>query len=187
MPDLGVMVVVQQGETVLLTQREDFAVWCLPGGAVESREAPDAAAVREVREETGLAIRLTRLVALITRPHAGFDGRILLVFAGIPVGGAFAPDPREVTDLGFFAPDALPTPLMLEHEVMIAEALGGAAGKVWLSTRQMPPQFAERSALYRWRDQSGLTRQEAYAELARLMGHYAFTCVVGQSCQPDSR
>jgi ADP-ribose pyrophosphatase YjhB (NUDIX family) len=179
MPELGAMVVVQHGQTVLLTQREDFAVWCLPGGAVDPREAPDVAAVREVREETGLEVHLTRLVAVIARPQAGLDGRMTLVFAGTPVGGALAPDPCEVIDLGFFAHDALPAPLMAEHAQMVAEAMRGASGQVWLSSRRIPPEFPDRAALYRWRDQSGLSRQEAYAALQRMVGEVTFTCVVG--------
>lgn len=34
--------------------------WELPGGTVEPGEAHEAAAVREVAEETGLAVRITR-------------------------------------------------------------------------------------------------------------------------------
>jgi 8-oxo-dGTP pyrophosphatase MutT (NUDIX family) len=179
MPDLSVMVVVQRGETVLLTQREDFAVWCLPGGAADPRERPDLAAVREVREETGLHVRLTRLVAVIARPHVSAEGRLTLVFAGEPVGGMVQPDPREVIDLGFFAPDALPEPLMLEHQQIIAETVRGAAGQLWLSSRRMPSQFADRAALYRWRDESGLSRAEAYAVLTHMLGETPLTRVVG--------
>ena len=123
MPGLGVMVVVQQERRVLLTQREDFAVWCLPGGAADPNEQPDVAAIREVREETGLEIHLTRLVAVISRPHWGAEGRITLVFAGEPAGGTLAPDPREVLDLGFFAPD-VGTP---------ADGILVTNGAMWLS------------------------------------------------------
>lgn len=188
MPELGAMVVVQRHDgKILLTQREDFAVWCLPGGAVDPGESPAAAALREVREETGLAVQLTRLVALITRPNAGRFDRMLLVFAATPVGGSFAPDPHEVIDLGFFPPDALPEPMMLEHGEMVAEAVRGSSGQVWLSTRRMPAQFADRAALYRWRDESGLSRPEAYQTLTRMMGELTFTCVVGGAATLEQR
>jgi ADP-ribose pyrophosphatase YjhB (NUDIX family) len=178
MPDLAVMVVVQRGETVLLTQREDFEVWCLPGGAVDPNEPPHVAAVREVREETALEVRLTRLVAVIARPHVSPEGRLTLVFAAAPVGGTLRPEPREVVDLGFFAPQELPAPLMLEHGQMVAEAVGGGAGQLWLSARRMPQQFRDRTALYRWRDESGLTRQAAYAALTQIIGEAPLTRVV---------
>lgn len=179
MPDLGVMVVVQRGDTVLLTQREDFAVWCLPGGAVDPHERPDVAAVREVREETGLEIRLTRLVAVITRPHIGSEGRLTMVFAGEREGGALRADPREVVDLGYFQPGALPEPLMLEHGQMIAEAVRGGAGQLWLSSRRFPAQFRDRAAHYRWRDDSGLSRAEAYAAFTKMIGEAPLTHVLG--------
>lgn len=39
---------------VLLVERGDGAGWAMPGGAIESGESPDWAAVRELGEETGL-------------------------------------------------------------------------------------------------------------------------------------
>jgi ADP-ribose pyrophosphatase YjhB (NUDIX family) len=39
MPELGVAVVVLREATVLLTKREDFENWCLPGGAVDDGES----------------------------------------------------------------------------------------------------------------------------------------------------
>ena len=55
---------------LLLIRRSDVAVWALPGGLVQPHESVADAAVREVAEETGLAIRLTRPSAS-TRSHAG--------------------------------------------------------------------------------------------------------------------
>jgi 8-oxo-dGTP diphosphatase len=40
----------------------EFGRWELPGGKVEEDEIPEEAAVREAREELGVAVRLTRLV-----------------------------------------------------------------------------------------------------------------------------
>ncbi len=56
MINLGVNVAVIEDGRVLLTQREDFEVWCLPGGQVESGESLAQAAAREVREETGTTV-----------------------------------------------------------------------------------------------------------------------------------
>jgi ADP-ribose pyrophosphatase YjhB (NUDIX family) len=54
MPSLGVNIAVIQDGQILLTQREDFEVWCLPGGEVDACESIAQAAVREALEETGL-------------------------------------------------------------------------------------------------------------------------------------
>jgi len=39
MPGLAVIVAVIEDGKVLLTKREDFEVWCLPGGGVEEGDA----------------------------------------------------------------------------------------------------------------------------------------------------
>ena len=71
MLEIGVGVAGLLDGKVLLTQREDFEVWCLPGGAAEEGEAIADAARCEVLEETGLEVRLTRLVGLYSKPNYG--------------------------------------------------------------------------------------------------------------------
>ena len=48
------------GSALLLMQRSDNGSWGLPGGYVEIGETVSAAAVREVQEETGVAVALGR-------------------------------------------------------------------------------------------------------------------------------
>ena len=52
----------------LLTQRTDNGQWCLPGGAVESGETVAEACIREVFEETGLHVRVRRLIGVYSHP-----------------------------------------------------------------------------------------------------------------------
>jgi ADP-ribose pyrophosphatase YjhB (NUDIX family) len=56
----------EQGQ-ILLMQRADGSGWCLPCGFVEPNESPAEGIVREVREETGLEIRISQLVGVFTR------------------------------------------------------------------------------------------------------------------------
>jgi 8-oxo-dGTP pyrophosphatase MutT (NUDIX family) len=178
MAELAVIVAVQDAGKVLLTQREDFEIWCLPGGAIDPGESPAVAAVREVHEETGLTIQITRLVAIISRPNWGVAGRISFVFAANPIGGVLHPDPHEVINLGYFAFEQLPTPLFLHHERMLEAVAQGSVGQLWVSMHAMPRQFPDRAALYRWRDESGLPRAEAFAQIADQFETSDLVCVI---------
>jgi len=52
---------------ILLMERADGSGWCLPCGFVEPNETPVEGIIREVREETGLEIKVSRLVGVFTR------------------------------------------------------------------------------------------------------------------------
>jgi 8-oxo-dGTP pyrophosphatase MutT (NUDIX family) len=53
---------------VLMGRHSEGGVWLLPGGAIEPGEIPADAAVREMWEETGSVVRLTRLVGIFGGP-----------------------------------------------------------------------------------------------------------------------
>jgi 8-oxo-dGTP diphosphatase len=46
-------------------------LWSLPGGRIEAGESPEEAVIREVREETGLAVTPQRPVGQVTIPGDG--------------------------------------------------------------------------------------------------------------------
>jgi 8-oxo-dGTP pyrophosphatase MutT (NUDIX family) len=56
-------------EKVLLTKRADNGLWCLPSGKVDPGECVEETVVREVREETGLTVRVLRLVGVYSDPN----------------------------------------------------------------------------------------------------------------------
>jgi mutator protein MutT len=78
-PIVGVGAVVVDGDRVLLVKRAHPPLqgeWSLPGGAVELGETLAAAIVREVREETGLAIELGPVVEVVDRVQHDAAGRV---------------------------------------------------------------------------------------------------------------
>jgi 8-oxo-dGTP pyrophosphatase MutT (NUDIX family) len=162
--DLAASVAVLVDGKILLIQRADIAVWSLPSGGVEPGESIAEAAIRETQEETGLIVQLDRLVGLYSLPQWHSGGNHVALFAGHPVGGVLQPQAREVLKVDFFAPDALPTPLLWWHQQRIRDALQGVGGSVaWRQAVRwpfaptttpaelrptMPATVAEKQALY---------------------------------------
>jgi 8-oxo-dGTP pyrophosphatase MutT (NUDIX family) len=66
-PSANVVVLNDRGE-LLLIRRSDNENWALPGGAMDLGESIGQAAVREVKEETGIDCQITGLVGVYTDP-----------------------------------------------------------------------------------------------------------------------
>ena len=131
MPFLTVCVVVLDEDKVLLTKRNDFHVWCLPSGGVEDGETVTEAAIREAKEETGLDVKLTRMVGIYSRP-VDIPSLHAVVFAAIPVGGEIHVQPGETLEVRYFALKDLPTELSFGHIRRIRDAFHGISGAVVL-------------------------------------------------------
>lgn len=116
-----------------LVLRRDNRLWAIPGGAIEDNETAAEAAVREVKEETGLEVKVVRLVGVYSNPRDTAitypDGNtriwVSIGFECAVVGGAQRPDPNEVLKIEWHAPDALPDPMLPGHVVRIRDAVLG--------------------------------------------------------------
>jgi ADP-ribose pyrophosphatase YjhB (NUDIX family) len=117
---LGVAVAIRDAAgRLLLEQRSDCGQWGLPGGRVEPGESVRDAALREVQEETGLVVEITRLVGVYSDPAAG---RILaypektvhsidILLEGRAVGGRLRRSAESLA-VAFFDVAALPADLV---------------------------------------------------------------------------
>jgi ADP-ribose pyrophosphatase YjhB (NUDIX family) len=121
-------------QKVLLTKRADNGQWCLPGGGMEAGESIEEACLREVLEETGLRVRLIRLVGVYSDPNQLVvypDGNrahfVTLNFEAEITHG----EPRlsnETTDIGFFTLEELEGKQLLgHHKERIRDTLVGQA------------------------------------------------------------
>jgi len=55
--------IIRDGSILMVQHRDaDREYWTLPGGGVETGESPLEAVVREVKEETGLEAKVSRLL-----------------------------------------------------------------------------------------------------------------------------
>jgi ADP-ribose pyrophosphatase YjhB (NUDIX family) len=101
----GAHVLVRDGEGRILVVRTTYLGpgWMLPGGRVERSETPHAAAVRETREETGIEVRLERL--LLVDAHRRQN--VSFIYAATAVGGTLAPQFAEIAETGWVSRDEI--------------------------------------------------------------------------------
>jgi ADP-ribose pyrophosphatase YjhB (NUDIX family)/GNAT superfamily N-acetyltransferase len=107
-PAAGAMVVDDAGR-VLLVQRghePERGRWTFPGGRLEEGESPAEAAVREVREETGLEIEVHEELWSLVRPVDDRHDYEIHDFRATVVGGDLRPG-DDAPDARWFAPEQL--------------------------------------------------------------------------------
>lgn len=113
-PRVAVGAVVGDGHgRILLVQRADSGVWLYPTGWADVGYSAAEIAVKEVAEETGIEVEPTRLVMVLDGIRLGFTQFPLysLVFQCRPIGGTLRAHPLECADVGWFAREAMPSPL----------------------------------------------------------------------------
>ena len=100
--------IFDQHGRILLTRRADNGQWCLPGGRMESGESAAEACEREVWEETGLKVRVKRLVGVYSHPDQlvvypdGNKAHIVALHFEAEITGGELGLSNETTDFGYF-------------------------------------------------------------------------------------
>jgi ADP-ribose pyrophosphatase YjhB (NUDIX family) len=107
------VVIANDKNEILLQHRSDNHLWGLPGGLKELGESIQENALREVKEETSLDVRLTGFIGVFVNPEMRWRVKdtaevICFYFTGEIIGGALAPGDDESLSLGFFDKDHLP-------------------------------------------------------------------------------
>ncbi len=116
-------------QKILLTRRTDNGQWCLPGGRLEPGESAAEGCAREVWEETGLHIRVRRLIGVYSNPHRLLEYAnghrfhvVALNFEVEPTGGSLCLS-DETTDYGYFSPGEIASmDVMAHHRERIEDA-----------------------------------------------------------------
>jgi len=119
-PKVAVGVVADMDGKIVLGRRNHEPMlgrWSFPSGFVDSGEVLEEAAVREAFEETGVHVRIDRLLGAYSRPG---ERVIFIAYAGTVVGGVLS-NGDETFEVAAFPPDDLPD-LAFPHDLAILAA-----------------------------------------------------------------
>ncbi|SMO86861.1 NUDIX domain-containing protein [Melghirimyces algeriensis] len=128
----GVAVIILNDENqVLLQKRADVGLWGIPSGHVEIGETVSEAAIREVKEETNLDIRIKKLIGVYSNPDSQVfvypNGKtvhfITTCFLAEITGGQLRCNSDESLEIKFFGQQNLPKDLLKMHPRWLKDAL----------------------------------------------------------------
>jgi 8-oxo-dGTP diphosphatase len=109
------------GRILVVKENYDRFRWSLPGGAIEAGESPEAACVREVREETGVDVRIDHLVGTYFLPDVVVHAFRCMIERGRPTLQPI----DELSAVEWFAPDEVPQPRSNVLHYALADAQAG--------------------------------------------------------------
>ncbi len=110
-PKVDIRSVVIKDNKILLARERSDGGFSIPGGFADVNYSPSEVAVKEVREETGLEVRVSRVLAVIDTDRHNFPPleyhyyKIVLL---CELTGGELSDSNETTEAGFYDFDNLP-------------------------------------------------------------------------------
>lgn len=107
---------------VLLCHRKDYDLWNLPGGALEAGEAPWEGVKREVKEETGLDVEVSKLTGVYGKQD---KNEIVFAFLCKVIDGEITLN-DEADQIHYFDTDKLPANTVPKQVERIQDALANA-------------------------------------------------------------
>ncbi len=112
------------GKKILLTRRSDNGLWCLPAGGMDPGEDLAETCIREVKEETGLDVKIKRLIGIYSSPDViiwydtGSGDKVQIVshlFEVELVGGELTTS-FETTEFGCFSQSEIENLDLMENQ-----------------------------------------------------------------------
>ena len=112
-------IIVDAQRRVLLCHRMDMDFWNLPGGRVEHNETPWQAVIREVKEEVGVDVVVTKFIGIYKDPSR--DDLVFSFACTIVNDELAASDEADV--ISYFAFEQIPINTLADHVFRIQDFL----------------------------------------------------------------
>ena len=132
---VGVVVMDENG-CILLEKRSDCGLWGLPGGKIEPGESIVEAALREVKEETGLTVKINRLLGVYSEPEDRIvtfldNGDVVhlvdILLEATVISGELSCG-SESEEVRFFDPEDFPADIAPPAKAPLQDVLKGLTG-----------------------------------------------------------
>lgn len=129
----GACITNEHGQILLQKRSDKEDIWGLPGGALEIGESAEEAAIREVKEETGLNVKVDSFIGLYSKyfneyPNGDKAQAICYLFKCSILNGDLTIDAKETFDLRFFDKDNLPNLYIKQYADMINDFFDNKTG-----------------------------------------------------------
>lgn len=128
-----VAVLVPQEEGIVLVKRgvpPFMGDWCLPCGYMNRFEHPKAAGRRETQEETGLVVRMEKILSVCNPSPEDYPlNQLVIHYLGRVVGGELRAG-DDALDVGVFSQDQMPPVCFRSHRMVIDEWFSGKWGGI---------------------------------------------------------
>ena len=124
-PQVGTAIIITKDDKVLLMKRKGphgQGTWSTPGGHLDPGETIEGCAAREAKEEVGLDVTDIRF-RCVTNDVFEAEGKhyITIWMDGKSTGEPRIASEEEAEEIGWYAWDALPSPLFLPLENLVKE------------------------------------------------------------------
>ena len=121
-------VVIEKEGKILLVKRKFQPYkgdWSLPAGFMEYDESPEQCAIREIKEELNVDVKLDGLYGVYSGKDDPRTHAILIMYWAKVIGGEMKPG-DDAEEIRFFAKDEIPQNIaFLAHRQIIKEFFGG--------------------------------------------------------------
>lgn len=117
-------VIIKDGKILLVKRNTEpyRGFWALPAGRLEENETLEECCIREVKEETGLKVKIEKLIGVYSDPKRDPRKTVTAAFLCTVKGGKETPQEGEIKEIKWFPLNELPK-LAFDHRKIIRDAL----------------------------------------------------------------